>query len=75
VGRLNSQDVYRWRIVNGKKIKFREDNSLGNSRLAIHFWDIYVLVHEKTQTIFNLWYDSNLKCTFRRCVDGILMNL
>jgi hypothetical protein len=45
---------YRWYISNGKKVRFWEDNWLGSSCLAIQFWDIYVLVNEKAQTIFDL---------------------
>lgn len=41
---------YRWRIGNGKKVKFWEDNWLGPSSLAIQFWEIYVLVNEKSHT-------------------------
>jgi hypothetical protein len=64
---------YRWHIGNGKKVRFWEDNWLGSSSLAIQFWDIYVLVNEKTQTIFYLWDGVDLKCTFRRGVDERLM--
>ena len=58
-----------------KKVKFWEDNWLGPSSLAIQFWEIYVLVNEKSQTIFHLWDGTNLKCTFRRGVNSWLINL
>lgn len=38
---------YRWKVGDGRKIKFWEDNWLGQSSLAIQYWEIYVLVHEK----------------------------
>lgn len=62
-------------VENGKKVNLWEDNRLGPSILAIQFWEIYVLVNEKSQTIFDLWDGTNLKCTFRRGVDSWLMNL
>ena len=65
---------YRWQIGNGKKVKFWEDNWLGSSSLAIQFWDIYVLVNDKSQTVFDLWDGIDLKCTFRRGVDDRLMH-
>ena len=70
-----AQMGFRWKIGNGEKVKFWEGNWLGNSSLSIQYWDIYILLNEKTQSVFNLWYGTNLKCTFRRCVDDRLMNL
>ena len=66
---------YKWKIENDKKVKFQEDNWLGPSSLAIQFWEIYVLVDEKSQTIFVLQDGTNLKCNFRRGVDSWLNNL
>lgn len=63
---------FRCKIGNGRNIKFWEDNWLGSSSLAIQFWDIYVLVNEKTSSIADLWDGHNLKCTFRRTVDESL---
>lgn len=64
---------YRWQIGNGKKVKFWEDLWLGSSSLAIQFWDLYVLVNEKSHTVSELWDGADLKCTFRRGVDDRLM--
>jgi hypothetical protein len=66
---------YKWKIGNGRKVKFWEDNWLGPSSLAIQYWDIYVLIHEKSGTVADLWDGTNLKCTFRRGVDQRLMNI
>ncbi|WVZ84784.1 hypothetical protein U9M48_031773, partial [Paspalum notatum var. saurae] len=60
---------FRWRIVDGKKVRFWENNWLGSSSLAIQFWELYVLVNEKTKTVFDLWDDEYLKCTCRRTFD------
>lgn len=49
-----------------EKIRFWEDNWLGSSSLAIQFWPIYRIVHEKGKTIADVWDGVNLKCTFRR---------
>ena len=66
---------YRWHIGNGKKCKFWEDNWLGTSSLAIQYCKIYVLINEKDATVASLWDGIDLKCIFRRCVDGRLYNL
>jgi hypothetical protein len=60
---------FRWKIGDGKKVKFWEDNWLGPSSLAIQFWEVYVLVQEKSRTVADLWDGSVLKCTFRRGFD------
>lgn len=57
---------YRWKVGNGKRIRFWENNWLGPSSLAIQFWPIYRVVVEKGKSIADLWDGSNLKCTFRR---------
>jgi hypothetical protein len=59
---------FRWKVGDGKKIKFWEDNWLGSSSLAVQFWDLYVIVNEKTGTIQELWDGVSLKCTLRRTV-------
>jgi hypothetical protein len=66
---------FKWKIGDGKKIKFWEDNWLGPSSLAVQFWDVYVLVQEKSGTVADLWDGTELKCTFRRGFDTRLMNL
>lgn len=57
---------FRWKIGNRKKVRFWEDNWLGTSSLAIQFWDLYVIVNEKTSTVADLWDGDELKCTFKR---------
>lgn len=66
---------YRWKIGNGRKCLFWEDNWVGPSSLAIQYWEVYVLVNEQASTVEDLWDGINLKCTFRRCVDDRLFNL
>jgi hypothetical protein len=64
---------YRWKIGDGKRVKFWEDNWLGTSSLAIQFWDLYVILNEKNKTVHDLWDGTNLKCSFRRTVDKRLV--
>jgi hypothetical protein len=63
------QPKYRWKIGNGRKVKFWEDNWLGSYNLAIQFWDLYMIMNEKNKTVQELWDGTNLKCTFRRIVN------
>jgi hypothetical protein len=60
---------YRWRVVNGKKIKFWEDVRIGSSSLVIQYWELYCIVYEQNHTIADIWDGTQLKCSFRRCVD------
>jgi hypothetical protein len=66
---------YRWKVGKGTKVKFLEDLWIGSSNLAIQYWEIYSIIHEQNKTIAGLWDGSNLKCTFRRCVDRRLSNI
>jgi hypothetical protein len=45
---------YRWKIGNDKSLKLWEDIWFGNSPLAVHFWDIYFVSNQQTQTIDEL---------------------
>jgi hypothetical protein len=65
----------RWKIEDGKKVKFCEDNWLGTSSLAIQFWELYVILNEKNNTVCELWDGTNLKCTFRRIVHSDLSRM
>jgi hypothetical protein len=66
---------FKWRIGDGRKIRFWEDNWLGSSNLAIQYWDLYMIVNEKTSTVAYLWDGQDLKCTFRRIVDDRLYRM
>lgn len=66
---------FRWKIGDGKKVEFWEDNWLGSTSLAIQYWEVYVLVQEKAGTVAELWDGVDLKCTFRRGFDQRLFNL
>ncbi|WVZ52969.1 hypothetical protein U9M48_003967 [Paspalum notatum var. saurae] len=65
---------FRWKIGDGKRVKFWEDNWLGTSSLATQFWNLYVLVNERSVTVSDPWDGENLKCIFRRIVSETLYN-
>jgi hypothetical protein len=46
---------YMWKVGNGEKVRFWEDNWVGPASLAIQFWDIYSLINEQNKTISELW--------------------
>jgi hypothetical protein len=48
---------------------------VGNSSLAIQFWELYSIINEQNITVAELWEGTDLKCIFRRCVDTRLFNL
>lgn len=64
---------YKWKVGNGRLVRFWEDIWHGNAPLATQFWDLYFLVQEKNKTITELWDGDDLKCTFRRTFSDELM--
>lgn len=65
---------YNWKVGNGKKIKFWEDQWFGSFGLAIMFWELYSISNEQGVTIADAWDGVDLKITFRRCVDERLLH-
>lgn len=66
---------YRWVIGNGEKVRFQEDNQIGNFSLAIQYWKLYKIVNEKNKFVASLQDERNLKCTFKRIGDESLLDL
>jgi hypothetical protein len=66
---------YRWKIGNGKKIRFWEDQWSGTCSLAIQFWKLYAIVSEQGRTVEEAWDGLNFKFTFRRTVNREVMKL
>jgi hypothetical protein len=64
---------YKWLVGDGKSIKFWEDTWNCNAPLAVIYWDIYMIVNQQAQTIYELWDGQQLKCTFRRTFTEELM--
>lgn len=58
----------KWKIGDGRKVKFWEDYCIGKSSLAIQYWDLYIIVNEKNRTVHDLWDENNLKFTFTRII-------
>ena len=57
---------YRWKVGNGRSVKFWEDIWFGNAPLSTQFWDIHIVSNQQTRTIAELWYGTQLCCDFRR---------
>jgi hypothetical protein len=66
---------YRWKISNGKKIRFWEDLWFGSYSLAIQYWDIYSIVNEHGCLVSEAWDGQHLRFTFKRTVDSRTMEL
>jgi hypothetical protein len=65
---------YCWKVGNGKKIRFWEDQWFGSCSLAIQFWGIYSIINEQGSTISDVRDGVNLKFTFKRTMDRCTMN-
>jgi len=57
-----------WKIRNGEKVRFWEDQWIGNTSLAIMYWPLYVINDQQGSTVREVWDGVNLKLTFRRTV-------
>ena len=62
----------RWKIGDGKSIRFWEDHWFGNCSLTIQFWELYTIADQKNKSIAD--YGETLKISFRRDVSPRLMN-
>jgi hypothetical protein len=65
---------YKWKIGDGKNIRFWEDQWFGSCSLAIQYWDLYSISNEKNISVKDAWDGRNLRLTFRRTVSQTLMN-
>jgi hypothetical protein len=65
---------YRFQVWNGKKIIFWEDYWFGSCSLAIQCWSLYSIVNEHGKDICEVWDGGNLRFTFKRIVDHVVMN-
>jgi hypothetical protein len=61
--------------MDGCKIRFWEDVWIGISSLAIQYWELYCLINEQNKSITELWDETDLRYTFRRCVTIRLFQL
>jgi hypothetical protein len=65
----------RWVIRNGDKIRFWEDQWLGNTCLAILFWPLYVINEQHGKTVREVWNGEELQLSFRRGVSEKIMGM
>jgi hypothetical protein len=64
-----------WNLGKGDKIRFWEDQWLGNTSIAILYWPLYVINEQQGKTMSEVWDGENLMLTFRRTVSEQDMNL
>jgi hypothetical protein len=64
---------FRWKVGDGKRVRFWEDQWFEICSLAIQFWDIYSIVNEHGKTIREAWDGPNLRFSFIRTVNRALM--
>lgn len=57
-----------WKLGSGEKVRFWEDQWLGNTSLAILYWPLYVINEQQGKTVKEVWDGENLMLTFRRPV-------
>lgn len=65
---------YKWKTGNGKK-KLNSGKIIGLDLLVWRSRSGISISWSMRNLIFDLWDGSDLKCTFRRCADGRLMNI
>lgn len=66
---------YKWKIENGRTVRFWEDTWFGNAPLSIQYWDIYFVVNQQMKTVADLWDGQQLKCDFRRTFTPQMMKM
>jgi hypothetical protein len=58
----------RWKIGDGRSVRFWEDRWFGNCSLATQFWDLYIIADQKNVSIAEIWNGVELQISFRRGV-------
>jgi len=64
-----------WVVGNGERVRFSEDQWLGNTSLAILFWALYVINEQHGKSVREVWDGEELQLSFRRNVSERLMNM
>jgi len=65
----------RWKVGDGRTIRFWEDTWVGTCCLATQFWDLYILAEQKNVSLASVWDGRTLKISFRRRVEPRLIRL
>lgn len=64
------------KIGNGDRVRFWEDQWIGNTSLAIVYWPLYIINDQQGKTVKEVWDGAvDLKLTFRRLVSEHTMNM
>lgn len=50
-----AQTGVRWKIGDGKSVRFWEDWWFGNCSLATQFWGLYIIANQKNMCVADLW--------------------
>jgi hypothetical protein len=61
--------IWKW-----KKDKILERSVAGDFSLTIQFWEIYMIVNERSISLRDAWDGFNLRFTFTMTIDSRLMN-
>jgi hypothetical protein len=64
---------FKWKIGDGKKVRFWKNQWFSSCSLTIQFCAVYNIVNEQGKTVAEAWDGVNLKFTFRRTVDSYTM--
>ena len=65
----------RWKIGDGRSVRFWEDLWFGTCSIAILYWELYTIADKKNATVADLWDGTDLKISFRRGVTPRLMQM
>ncbi|RLN29480.1 hypothetical protein C2845_PM05G36990 [Panicum miliaceum] len=63
-----AQTGIRWKIGDGRSVRFWEDWWCGNCSLVTQFWDLYIISNQKNVSIADVWDGTELQISFRRGV-------
>jgi hypothetical protein len=64
---------FRWKIGDGRKLRFWEDQLFGSCSLAFQYWEIYSIINEHGCSVRDAWDGRNLRFTFKRIVESRVM--
>ena len=57
---------YRWKVGDGRKIRFWEDTWFGTAPLTVQFWDLFSICNQTGVTLASVWDGAEIKLNFRR---------
>ena len=61
-----------WNLGKGYKVRFLEDQWLGNTSLAILYWSLYVINEQQGKSVREVWDGENLMLTLEgQCLNKV----